>query len=79
MRDKERMSRSALALRVRELEQASKEFVELLGAWPENSPIFATLAANPEIGAAWQRCREKLRNKSAASKAWQESLTKGSW
>ena len=79
MRDKEHHARSVLGLCVRELEQASREFVELLGDLPENHPIFASFAAHPEIGPAFGKCREKLLNKSRAFKRWKDSLNKGSW
>lgn len=79
MRDKEQNARSVLGGYIRELEQASKELVELLGKLPENHPLFATFAAHPEIGPAWQKCQEKLRRKSDASKRWAESLSKGPW
>lgn len=79
MRDKEHAARSALGLCVRELEQASRELVELLSKLPENHPLFATFAAHPEIGPAFEKCREKIRNKSEAFKRWKDSLNKGPW
>lgn len=79
MRDKDQRTRVALGVCVRELEQASKELVELLGNLPDNHPLFSTISNHPEIGPAWQRCREKLKNKSDASRRWSESLGKGPW
>jgi hypothetical protein len=70
-RDRERYAQSVLGGAIRELEVASYEYVKLL--------LDGKSHTDPEAVTAFEKCQQKNEARRRASKAWQDSLTKGRW